>query len=175
MSETNLDGAQSEATGPATKGRTAAAGNLGDDAWQAAKGVTGAMQQVADFVGQFSQVARAEACVGPAQTADGHTVIPVASVSLQAGFGLGFGGGSGGEGTAKGQGGGGGGGGGGRSASRVIAIVDVSAQGTKVVPVLDVGSLAISVMALVGLALLVRRGNGGTGRRLLPLLRPGQP
>ena len=99
------------------------------------EGIAASMEQVAAFVGHFSQAARAEACVGPDRTANGHTVIPIASVSVQAGFGLGYGGGSRAD---QGQGGGGGG----RGASRVIALVDVSESGVNVRLVPDVTTIA---------------------------------
>ena len=136
------------------------------------EGIAASMEQVAAFVGHFSQAARAEACVGPDRTANGHTVIPIASVSVQAGFGLGYGGGSRAD---QGQGGGGGGGGGGRGASRVIALVDVSESGVNVRLVPDVTTIALALMALIGLALITRSGGNGLGRRLLPFLKSGQP
>jgi uncharacterized spore protein YtfJ len=141
----------------------------------AAAGVAASMEQVTGFVGQFAQAARAEACIGPAHSEKGHTVLPIASVSVQAGFGLGFGGGGGGEGAAQGQGSGGGGGGGGRGASRVVALVDISETGVSVRPVPDVTTLILAMIALAGLALVTRGGRNGIGRRLLPFLRSAQP
>ena len=111
----------------------------GDDG----KGIAASMEQVAAFVGHFSQAARAEACVGPDRTANGHTVIPIASVSVQAGFGLGYGSGSRAD---QGQGCGGGG----RGASRMIALVDVSESGVNVRPVPDVTTISLALMALNG-------------------------
>ena len=158
----------SEAVNAAAGGEPAA-----DPGAQAAAAIASSMGQMTDFVGRFAAVASAAACVGPAHTANGHTVIPVASVSLQAGFGLGFGGGTGGEGGPQGQGSGGGGGGGGRGASRPIAVVDVSDAGVSVRPVPDVTSLVLGLLALLGLRLMVGRvGGGAAGRRLMGRLRP---
>jgi hypothetical protein len=65
----------------------------GDEAGTvAARELASSMHQMDSFVGRFGEVARAEACIGPMQSANGHSVVPLASVSLQAGFGMGFGG-----------------------------------------------------------------------------------
>ena len=128
-----------------------ATGTLG-----AAQHLGSALGHVDAFIGHFADVARADACVGPVQTAEGHTVIPIATVSLQAGFGMGFGGGSGP--TGEGAGSGGGGSGGGRGSARVIAIVDVSDRGVEVQPVRDVTSLGLGLMALVGVTVIALRG-----------------
>lgn len=130
------------------------------------------MEQVTAFLGRFEQAARADACLGAPQSAGGHTAIPVASVSLQAGFGMGIGGGGGGDGASQGQGIGGGAGGGGRAASRVVAVLDVSDRGVRVQPVPDVTSLALALFALVGVV-FVARGRGGRG--MLRALRSQQP
>lgn len=131
-------------------------------------------EQMASFIGRFAEVARAEAAVGPAQTVQGHTMVPLAAVSAQAGFGLGFGGGGGtDEKSNQGSGSGGGGGGGGRGSSRVIAVVDISETGVEVKPVPDVTTLAVGAMALAGLMLLTRRraGDGAVRSRLLGMLK----
>jgi hypothetical protein len=128
-------------------------------------------REMASFVSHFASAANAGAAVGPIQTVGGHTLVPLASVSMQGGFGLGFGGGGDSAAEQRRSGGSGGGaGGGGRSSSRVIAVADVSESGVVVRPVPDVTALALGVMALVGLAMLRRRGGGGERRRLMSLL-----
>jgi len=157
MREAGIDQA-----GQAPDGKAPEAMRRPESGVEAAQVMSDAMEQMAALVGHFAGAARAEACIGPVQTANGHTVIPLASVSLQAGFGLGFGGGGGGEGAAQGQGSGGAGGGGGRSVSRPVAVVDVSDEGVFIKPVADVNSLALAFLALTGLA-LVLRGGGACG------------
>jgi uncharacterized spore protein YtfJ len=124
---------------------------------------------MSSFIGHFSEVARAEAVVGPVQSSRDHTLVPLAAVSLQAGFGMGFGGGTGPD-EAKGQGSGGGGGGGGRGSARVIAIADISDGGVRVIPVPDVTSLALALMALAGIGMLTRRGKT-PGKQLLGMFK----
>jgi uncharacterized spore protein YtfJ len=152
---------QSEATQPATAGSSDS-----DVGATAANAVGSTMHEAEAFIARFSEAARADACVGPAQTVGGHTVVPIASVSLQAGFGMGFGGGSD---RSQGQGSGGGGGGGGRGASRVIAVVDITDEGVTVRPVPDATALSLAGIALVGIALFVLRGRPPGG--LLRFLR----
>lgn len=131
----------------------------------ASQALENALQRVDAFVARFGEVARADACVGPAQTAGGHTVIPIAAVSLQAGMGMGFG--AGGD-KQQGQGSGGGGGGGGRGAARIIAVVDVSDQGVTVRPVPDMTTILLAFLALLGIGIIATRGRpGGTLLRFL--------
>jgi uncharacterized spore protein YtfJ len=127
------------------------------------------MHQIDAFVGRFGEVARAEACIGPVHSANGHSVVPLASVSLQAGFGMGFGGGNAEE---QGRGSGGGGGGGGRGTSRVIALVDISEGGVNVRPVPDITTLVLAMLTLLGVAIIATRGRPGAG--LLRFVRPQQ-
>ena len=135
-------------------------------ATRAEAGVTAAhtletvMQRADAFIGRFSQVARADACVGPVQKVERHTVVPVATVSLQAGMGMGFGGGSD---KAQGQGSGGGGAGGGRGTARVIAVVDISDEGVNVRPVPDVTTIVLAFLALLGIGIIATRGRPGAG------------
>jgi uncharacterized spore protein YtfJ len=140
----------------------------GETGTGAARELASTMQQMDSFIGRFGEAARAEACIGPVQTANGHTVVPLATVSLQAGFGMGFGGG--GNPGAQGQGSGGGGGGGGRGSSRVVALVDISESGVNVRPVPDITTLALAMMALLGVAIIAGRSRAGAG--LLRLMRP---
>jgi uncharacterized spore protein YtfJ len=129
--------------------------------------VEGTLANLSQIVARFAESATARACIGEAQHLDGRIVIPLAAVSLQTGFGFGFGSGGGGEGAQAGSGSGAGGGGGGRSSSRVIAIVDVSADGTKVHPVVDINGVLKSVLALAVAIALVTGGR----RRGLRFLR----
>ncbi len=147
------------------------------EAAQAAASLAASTEQMTGFVSHFAEVARAESCVGPAQSANGHTVVPLATVTVQAAFGMGFGGGSGAQANQEGSGSGGGGGGGGRGSSRVMAIADISEDGLRIQPVPDVTMLGLAAMALAGVLLLSRRGRGGAGvekmarGRLLGLLK----
>jgi uncharacterized spore protein YtfJ len=140
----------------------------GETGTGSARELASSMHEMDSFIGRFGEAARAEACIGPVQTVNGHSVVPLASVSLQAGFGMGFGGG--GDAGAQGQGSGGGGGGGGRSSSRVIALVDISESGVNVRPVPDVTTLALAMIALLGVAIIASRSRPGAG--LLRFLRP---
>jgi MYXO-CTERM domain-containing protein len=137
------------AAGPGPSGASA-----GDYSRLAAEGVGSAAERMSGLLGRFAEAARAEACVGAPQIADGHTVVPLATVNVQAGFGVGFGGGGGSHAGEEGSGGGGGGGGGGKGSSRVVAVVDISSSGVRVEPVPDVTTLGLAVLALLGLFLL---------------------
>lgn len=142
---------------------------------RAGESIASTTQQVAVFVEHLSKVARADACIGQAQSVGGHTVVPLATVSVQAGFGLGFGGGGGTDQTGnQGGGTGGGAGGGGRGSSRVIAVADVSENGVEVRPVADTTMIVLAVLAVIGLGMLTRRGGGGAPLRgrLLKFLGP---
>ena len=154
-----------------------------DFASQAAASIGASSEKMSAFVGQFAEAARADACVGLPQTANGHTVVPLATVTVQAGFGLGFGGGGGAgpEDEGAGSGSGGGGGGAGRASSRVIAMADISDQGVRIQPVPDVTRIALAFMALLGVRLLTGRRAGSAGpaekaarRRMFASLRPGR-
>ncbi|HXH21685.1 MAG TPA: hypothetical protein VNN10_06620 [Dehalococcoidia bacterium] len=136
---------------------------------EAAAAVARTGREMSSFIGHFSEVARAEAAVGPAQSLGGHTLVPLAAVSVQGGFGMGFGGGGGtDEKQNQGGGSGGGAGGGGRGSARVIAIADVSESGVVVRPVPDVTMLALGLMALIGLRMISGRGARGRLMRMLP-------
>lgn len=143
-----------------------------DYAARAAQGVGKATEQMAAVVERFARAANAQACVGPPYSADGQTVVPLAAVSVAAGFGIGFGGGGGSQDGNAGGGSGGGGGGGGRGSSRVIALARISSDGVRVEPVPDVTTLALAAMALAGLRMLRGRpGEATSRRRLFGLLR----
>jgi len=132
-----------------------------DYAAEAASAIARTGREMSSFVGHFAEVAKAQAVVGEAHTVEGHTFVPLATVSVQGGFGMGFGGGGGAdEKRNQGAGSGGGAGGGARSSARVIAVADISESGVVVKPVPDVTALALGMMALMGLRMLSRRGSG---------------
>jgi uncharacterized spore protein YtfJ len=144
-----------------------------DPAAQATSALSDTTERFTGLVDKLSHVATASSCVGEAHTEGGHTVVPVAAVSVQAGFGMGFGSGSGGKGEEQGEGGGGGGGGGGRANARTIAVIDISNSGATVKPIVDATQLILGVLALIGLTMLSRRGHvaGATRRGLLGAMR----
>jgi uncharacterized spore protein YtfJ len=152
-------------------GPTQQPGSLADPGTQAGGAIADTGREMASFVSHFAGAASAEAAVGPVQSVGGHTLVPLASVSMQGGFGMGFGGGGDSASQHQSGGSGGGAGGGGRGSARVIAIADVSESGVVVRPVPDVTALALGLMALVGLAMLRRRGGGAERRRLMGLLQ----
>jgi uncharacterized spore protein YtfJ len=171
MSESNQFPQTYEGRDPGDMQPSPQAGAVHDFAGEAANSIAESGRQMSSLVGRFTDMANASAAVGPAQSVGGHTVVPLATVSAQAGFGLGFGGGGGTDDQSnQGGGSGGGGGGGGRGASRVIAVADISESGVQVRPVVDMTALAFGAMALVGLAML--RGRGGS-RGLVRVLRRG--
>lgn len=165
-----------ESTLPAeTEGARGGPISASNYAARAGESLTSTTQQMASFVENLAQVARADACVGASQSVGGHTVVPLAAVSLQTGFGMGFGGGGGSDaGGQEGGGTGGGGGGGGRSSARVIAVVDVSENGVEVKPVADTTTIVLASLAVIGLGLLARGSGGGALRgRLTRMLSRG--
>ncbi|HEY7269126.1 MAG TPA: hypothetical protein VH951_04805 [Dehalococcoidia bacterium] len=168
MAEENSYPTLSENKDPAPSPATPA-GAMQNYAADASGAVADTTREMSTMVAHLTEMARADAAVGAAQTSGGHTFVPLASVSVQAGFGLGFGGGGGGDSSNQGSGGGGGGGGGGRSSSRVIAIADISDDGVRVQPVPDVTRIALGFMALMALGML--RGRRGSGRRFFGLIR----
>src|SRR5438477_9310056 len=127
-------------------GDIALAGAAGDN-------LARATDRVAAIVERLSGSARAEACVGPPQSAAGRTLLPLAAVRVSAGWGFGFGGGSGTDTGNRnaGSGTGGGGGGGGNASSRVIAIAEISDEGVRMRPIPDVTTMALGLMALIAL------------------------
>jgi uncharacterized spore protein YtfJ len=86
------------------------------------------------------KVANASAVVGPVQTANGRSVIPLATVRAAYGFGQGMGG----EGEQAGMGGGGGGGG----QARPVAVLEVTDGGVRLHTVVDSTRIALASLAL---------------------------
>lgn len=106
------------------------------------------MEKLLDRLEDFKNTASVEAVFGEPEVIGERTIIPIAKV----GYGLGFGFGQG-EGPATAEGepkeaGVGGGGGGGVSATPV-AILEVTPQGTRVVPVLGTTRIAIAGVLMV--------------------------
>lgn len=137
----------------------------------AGENLAATIEHASGLVANLARAGTAESCVGQAYTQGGRTVIPLATVSVTAGFGMGYGAGGGGEGASQGQGSAGGGGGGGRGASRVIAVVEIDEGGVRIKPVLDFTNLALVSLALAGLFLLARGGRGGAARAVTRLIR----
>jgi len=91
--------------------------------------------------------ANVKAVYGEPIAAQGKTIIPVAKII----YGFGGGGGTGGAGTSMARGEGGGGGGGARAIP--VGVMEVSAQGTRFVPISDRKKLAGAVMMGIGLGM----------------------
>ena len=102
------------------------------------------MQQIPAAVVRLSEVASADAVVGPAQERDGRTVIPLATVSAAFGLGMGYGRGD----EDKGSGEGGGGGGGGRGGARPVAVIELTADTMRVHQVVDSTRITLASLAL---------------------------
>lgn len=103
-------------------------------------------EEIVDAMTRISEKASVREVVGEPTVAGGRTVIPLARISHTYGFGYGRGPqqpGANGEHEAPG-----GGGGGGRAATRPVAIVEVTPQGTRVTPVIDVTRTTIAGIAL---------------------------
>ena len=112
---------------------------------------------------QIPERATAAACFGEPITSGDRTAIPVAQVS----YGMGFGYGSGGERPSK-EGSfslGGGGGGGGGSNSRAIAVIEISPDGVKVLPIHDHTSVTLAGITLGGTVVAL------VSRTLIKLIR----
>ncbi len=102
--------------------------------------------------------ANVEVAFGPSRTIDNRTFIPVAKVA----YGFGAGGGMGPAPKAAGESAtgeaavaGGGGGGGGVSVSP-IALVEITSDGARIMPIVDVNRLITLAVAVVGLVLIAR-------------------
>jgi uncharacterized spore protein YtfJ len=101
------------------------------------------LNRVFDFLEQVYQTASVRAAFGEPQTVGEKTIIPVARVAY--GLGLGFGEGErpaeeGGDVEAAGSGAGGGGGG----MATPLAVVEVTDEDTRVIPIMDSTKLAVA-------------------------------
>lgn len=111
-----------------------------------------------DQIARIPEHAGAASCFGTAVTAGERTVIPVAEVQ----YGLGFGWGGGVD-PAKGSGSGGGAGGGARS--RAVAVIEVSPDSVRVLPIEDYTQIRLASIAFVSATVAI------VGRTLLKLIR----
>ncbi len=112
---------------------------------------------VSELMDRIKGSARVEVVYGEPQTIGEKTIIPVAVVAY--GFGAGAGAGSGGAGDSAKAGGGGGGGGGGVRV-QPVGVLEVSAEQTRLVPVLDWTRIITRAITFVGLWLVVRALRG---------------
>lgn len=104
-----------------------------------------------DRIARLPEFTGASACFGTAVTAGERVVIPVAEVQ----YGVGFGWGGGTDATsAAGSGGGAGGG----ARSRAIAVIEISPNEVRVVPIEDRTQIRLASIAFIGttVALLAR-------------------
>jgi uncharacterized spore protein YtfJ len=103
--------------------------------------------EVRDTLEQMKETASVRNVVGEPVVSGDRTIIPLARVTHAYGFGYGSGSSRGSSNAS-----GGGGGGGGRSAARPVAVVEVTPQGTRVEPIVDVTRTAIFGIALAAWA-----------------------
>ena len=101
------------------------------------------MEKMLNIVQDLKESARVEAAFGKPETIGEKTIIPIAQVSY--GLGLGFGEGKApaeaeGEEAPTGRGGGGGGG----VLTRPIAVLEVTPEDTRLIPVVDAGKIALA-------------------------------
>jgi len=96
----------------------------------------GAARQALDDVARIPERSGASVCFGAPVTAGDRTAIPVAEASYMLGFGWGAG--------IQGDGGGGAGGG---TRSRGVAVIDVSPEGVRILPIEDQTAIRLAGMA----------------------------
>lgn len=101
------------------------------------------MEKMLKIAQDLKESARVEAAFGKPETIGEKTIIPIAQVTY--GLGMGFGEGKApaeaeGEETPTGRGGGGGGG----ASARPIAVLEVTAEETSLIPVVDAGKIAMA-------------------------------
>jgi uncharacterized spore protein YtfJ len=108
-----------------------------------------------DEVARIPEHAGAAVCFGTPVTAGERTVIPVAEVS----YGLGFGWGGGGDGQGRGGGAGGG------TRSRAVAVIEVSPDSVRILPIEDHTAIRLAGMAFAATTSAL------VSRTLLKLLR----
>lgn len=116
---------------------------------------------VSELTDRIKGSARVEVVYGEPRELRGRTVIPVAVAAYAFCAGAGAGSLGGGDGRGAGTGGGGGGG-----AVRVhpVGVLEVSDEGTRLVPVLDWTRIVTTGITFLGLWLVVRALRGGRRR-----------
>lgn len=125
------------------------------------------VERMLDTFGELREKANVKACFGEPVTVEGRTVIPVAKV----GYGFGMGAGQGPSATIN-EGGPemevkeGGSGGGGGIASSPLAVVEVTAQGARVEPIIDEERVVIASL------LVAAWGVFWLARALMAIFRP---
>ncbi|MCK9495861.1 MAG: hypothetical protein M0R75_10245 [Dehalococcoidia bacterium] len=95
-----------------------------------------------DQLARLPEFAGASACFGEPVSAGERTVIPVAEVH----YGLGFAWGGGSDASSSGTGGGAGGG----ARSRAVAVIEVSPDSVRVLPIEDYTAIRLASIAFVG-------------------------
>ena len=115
---------------------------------------------VTEILERIKASARVEVVYGEPRTIGEKTIIPVAVVAY--GFGAGAGAGTGGAGDSAKAGGGGGGGGGVRV--QPVGVLEVTADETRLVPIIDWTRIITTAITFLGLW-LVMRALRGRGRR----------
>lgn len=103
-------------------------------------------QVITGIAERLRNSARVEIAFGESRVVGDKTIIPIARVA----YGFGGGGGAGKEGSEGGVGGGGG------ISVKPIAVLEIDAAGTRVLPIIDWGSIVRRGMLLMGLCMLSR-------------------
>ena len=118
---------------------------------------------VSELLERIKGSARVEVVYGEPREIGEKTIIPVAVLAY--GFGAGAGAGSGGSGGDGAKAGGSGGGGGGAVRVQPVGVLEVTAEETRLVPVLDWTRIITTGITFLGLWLVVRALRGGRRRR----------
>lgn len=110
-------------------------------------------------IGRLFEVAQPEKAFSVAATSHDFTVITASEVSVSMGLAYGGGGGSDTITNSKddvtGSGFGGGGGGGGVAKARPIAAIEISPNGVKVEPIVDITTLALAFFTMLGTMMML--------------------
>jgi len=112
---------------------------------------------VTEILERIKASARVEVVYGEPRTIGEKTIIPVAVVAY--GFGAGAGAGTGGAGDSAKAGGGGGGGGGGVRV-QPVGVLEVTAEETRLVPILDWTRIITTAITFLGFWLVMRALRG---------------
>jgi len=112
---------------------------------------------VTEILERIKASARVEVVYGEPRTIGEKTIIPVAVVAY--GFGAGAGAGTGGAGDSA-KAGGGGGGGGGAVRVQPVGVLEVTAEETRLVPILDWTRIITTAITFLGFWLVMRALRG---------------